>query len=129
MKLVLIGISVALLGGSSWLWYQLREANASCNSMVVSTYSSELHLARRLEQQLREGRAGDALAQLQDWRDTNVVALSWALDAPDWQRSPRPDVITRGEKAFRDEAVYRSAVGESEGRISAQATAVLAAYR
>jgi hypothetical protein len=130
MKTILIGVSVALLALSSWLFYQLREANGSCNSIAVSHYTSQLQTARRLEEQLRDGRVVDALARLQDLRDANVVALSWIRSAdPNWQFSPKAGVITRAEQAFRDEAVYRSTVGESTGRISEQATAVLAAYR
>jgi len=50
MKPILICVSVALLGLSSWLWYQLREANGSCNSVVVSHYTSQLLTARHLEE-------------------------------------------------------------------------------
>jgi hypothetical protein len=72
----------------------------------------------------------DALARLRDLRDGTVVSLSWAVSAePGWQRASDAYVIGRAEQAFRDEAAYRSAVGESDGRLSEQATAVLAAYR
>ena len=130
MKPILICVSVALLGLSSWLWYQLREANGSCNSVVVSHYTSQLLTARHLEERLREGRVSDALARLQDLRAANVIALSWAQSAgPDWQYSPHADAANRAEQAFRDEAIYRSTVGESNGRIAEQVTAVLAEYR
>lgn len=78
MKTILVCVSVALLALSSWLWYQVREAYGSCNSYVVSDHASDLQTSRRLEEELREGRAGDALARLQDLRDASVVALSWA---------------------------------------------------
>ena len=130
MKLILVGVFVASLALSSWLWHQLREANGSCNNFAVSSYTSQLQNARRLEEKLRQGRVVDALARLQDLRDVNVVSLSWAQSAePDWQYSPHAGVATRAEQAFRDEAAYRRAVGESNGRISEQAAAVLAAYR
>jgi hypothetical protein len=93
MKPILICVSVALLGLSSWLWYQLREAKGSCNSVVVSHYTSQLLTARHLEERLREGRVSDALARLQDLRDANVIALSWAQSAgPDWQYSPHAEM-------------------------------------
>ena len=130
MKPILLCVSVASLALSSWLWYQLREANGSCNNVVVSHYTSQLQNARSLEEQLREGRVSDALERLQDLRDGSVIALSWAHSAgPDWQYSPHPDAAHRAEQAFRDEAVYRSVVGESNGRIAEQVTAVLAEYR
>jgi hypothetical protein len=130
VKLILICVSVALLALSSWLGYQLREANRSCHSVLVSHDTSQLWTSRRLEEELREGRVSDALARLRDLRDVGVVTLSWAVAAdPGWRRSRDAHVVARAEQAFRDEAAYRSAVGESDGRLSEQATTVLSAYR
>lgn len=132
MKLALITTSLAALALSAWLWLELREASDSFNSYLISQHASQLFNARRLEELLRSGNTQDALAELQDRRDGAVLALSDVVSAQtagSWRWSHDAASLGRAAAAFRDEAAYRSTVGESDGRLGLRAGAILASYR
>jgi len=126
---VLLGISLSLSG---WLWYQLREANASLNGYVVSTNYSALMEARRVEGMLREDDPSAAFAHLQRNRDVFVLTLKdvrSAISQPSWRWSPNGYAVEQAERALRDEAAYRAKVGESDGTLATQVLEALASYR
>ena len=126
---VLLSISLLL---SSWLWYQLRETNASLNGYVVSTNYSALMEARRVEGILRENDISAALAHFQRNRDVFVLTLKdvrSAISKPSWRWSPNAYAVEQADRALRDEAAYRATVGESDGRLATQVLEALASYR
>lgn len=131
MKTVLVGTCLAAVALSAWFWFQLRADHDSFKSYIVSGYSSRLWDAQRLEDLLRAGRVSDALAHLQDRRDGAVVALNDFVlaSASNWRYPHNEATLVRAEEAFRDELAYRSAVGESNGRLGSRAAAVLASHR
>jgi hypothetical protein len=126
---VLLSISLLL---SSWLWYQLREANASLNGYVVSANYSALMEARRVEGMLREDDTSAAFDHLQRNRDVFVLTLKdvrSAISEPSWRWSPKGYAVEQADRALRDEAAYRATVGESDGTLATQVLEALASYR
>jgi hypothetical protein len=127
---VLFAVSVSLSG---WLWYQLREANTSQVSHVITVDHSRLMGARRIEGMLREGDASAALAELQKIRDVFVLELKSVRSGPSdppWLWPPRTgDQIERADRALSEEAAYRTTFGESDGPLATQVVEALASYR
>ena len=127
--IVILAISTALSG---WLWYQLREANASLNGYVVSSNYSALLEARRIEQMLREEDTSAAFAHLQRNRDVFVLTLKdvrSAISEPSWRWSANRYAVDQADRALRDEAAYRATVAESDGTLATQVVEALASYR
>ena len=129
VSVVLLSISFSLSG---WLWYQLREANASLNGYVVSTNYSAILEARRVEGMLREDDNSAAFSHLQRNRDVFVLTLKSvrsAISEPSWRSSPNDYAVEQADRALREEAAYRGAVGESDGTLAGQVLEALASYR
>ena len=127
--IVILAISTALSG---WLWYQLREANASLNGYVVSSNYSALLEARRIEQMLREEDTSAAFAHLQRNRDVFVLTLKDVrshISEPSWRWSPNAYAVEQADRTLRDEVAYRRTVGESDGQLAGQVMEALASYR
>lgn len=126
---VLLGISLLLSG---WLWYQLREANAAFSGHVVSTNTSALMEARRIEGMLRGDDTSAAFAHLQRNRDVFVLTLKdvrSAIAEPSWRWSPNGYAVEQADRALREEAAYRATVGQSDGGLATQVLEALASYR
>ena len=115
---VLLAISISVSG---WLWYQLREANASFNGYVVSSNYSALLEARRIEGMLRQDDTSAAFAHLQRNRDVFVLTLKSVrsgISQPSWRWSPNPYAVEQADRVLRDEVAYRRTVGESDGQLA-----------
>lgn len=132
MRAFVVFVTMALLTGAGWLWYQVRDAHDSWSSYVVQTEESRLVEARRVEEMLRDGRVEEALGHLQRNRDVFVLQMAStrsAIDMASWRWNRNEHTLERAATALREEAEYRNAVGDSNSRIAQQVQIVLDEFK